>query len=593
MSNSGWMLPALVYAAALALLSIARWHQTDSLSFESIVAITSLTGAMCFGVALCMQLVQVLRATRWLHKNVWLVGLSMLAIAFSWRVATELVDAITQLRSARYHRGFVVALAIGCSVALNGLRTTPFKRPWLVHGITCTMLALLLWVQDRYRMQLREGRYAGVSLAFLLLSCVAGLRTLERLFRSSHTPNGRSLLLLSGVLGAFVSMSLFISPELSQRFYFRGLIPGRVVFAVHMPAYLAQSKGMPSNLLAASARSIRGGPAADRQHVAPEPAEVVIVALLDAVRFDKWLHDAERPNSKMHGIWMRSCVARAAYSPASGTALALEQLLLAPETGTDLWLSTLQRSAGVTTTLVLDGKVVDYLENEVRYGFGRHFDQVIRLGRTGAPPQLEPVVDGVRRVLRQGQRQQLIWAHFFDVHEWYGAPGATEADYQARVSYVEDQLAELISELRSDERRTTMIILADHGEGLDHFSTRYHGQFLYEPLVRVPFMIWTNGGCESVSNLANVSALSTTLLGRLVLEQFGVAGDLTMTTRQLADLPVLMHSGIQRGVIRWPFKLITSPWFSELYDLEGDPLETRNLATSKPGLVKELHALLP
>jgi arylsulfatase A-like enzyme len=137
-------------------------------------------------------------------------------------------------------------------------------------------------------------------------------------------------------------------------------------------------------------------------------------------------------------------------------------------------------------------------------------------------------------------------------------------------------------------------VTSDHGEGIDHFSTRHHGDYVYEPLVRVPFMLWTHGtSCPQSVAALSASTPSATLLRRLTLDELGVASAARAPSlEELAAQPVVIRATMQDAIIRWPHKLIVSPWFTQLFDLESDPDEKHDLSKRSRALVSDLRNLL-
>jgi len=152
---------------------------------------------------------------------------------------------------------------------------------------------------------------------------------------------------------------------------------------------------------------------------------------------------------------------------------------------------------------------------------------------------------------------------------------------------------------RAGVRETTRVVFtADHGEQfLEHGRLVHGGNGLYEEVLRVPFFI--AGGSDEER--------------RVVRDPIGSI-DFVPTLLDLLGLPV---PGVFEGESRAPgvkeraehrtgsvvatdgrsWKLVTGRWsyiFSrkyrrrELYDLEADPGESRNLAARRPGVAREL-----
>ena len=152
-------------------------------------------------------------------------------------------------------------------------------------------------------------------------------------------------------------------------------------------------------------------------------------------------------------------------------------------------------------------------------------------------------------------------------------------------------IAKLLDTLNTGDRRLTVLLFSDHGEGLGHFSTETHGEYLYEPLVRVPYLLWTSDQRCDFASVATASPgpRSTGMTPRLILQRFGLDAP---TTPPGDDATIFMSAGFQAAVIVWPHKLIVSPWFVELYDLSQDPSETVNVAASSPEIAQTLTSAI-
>ena len=154
---------------------------------------------------------------------------------------------------------------------------------------------------------------------------------------------------------------------------------------------------------------------------------------------------------------------------------------------------------------------------------------------------------------------------------------------------------------RSDE--TLVLATADHGDHLGQHSM-YQKMEMYEQAVRIPLIIRgpgiLNQTCDTpVSHLD----LLPTLLQSLDIDIPGDLDGLSLhstleTGADPAERPIFsQYSGnptlgdIRRAVITRRHKFIYDPADNpELYDLETDPLEMRNIAAAEPNLVAQLHA---
>jgi choline-sulfatase len=179
--------------------------------------------------------------------------------------------------------------------------------------------------------------------------------------------------------------------------------------------------------------------------------------------------------------------------------------------------------------------------------------------------------------------------------------------YDQEVHYTDEWVGKLIDWVKeqpwADE--TAIIVSADHGEAFgEHKSYFEHGYFLYEVTTRVPLLVRIPG----VPPARIDAARSHIDLARTLLELLGVPPAPEMRGKSLVpeilgqqaaeerevvlDLPYTDQTPRRRALIRGKFKLIvteTEP-AAELFDLEQDPAEQRNLAAERTDVVAEMLA---
>jgi arylsulfatase A-like enzyme len=121
-------------------------------------------------------------------------------------------------------------------------------------------------------------------------------------------------------------------------------------------------------------------------------------------------------------------------------------------------------------------------------------------------------------------RRFFMWVHFFgthwpdDTHPGIRVYGTRPTDYyDHEIAYLDTQLKRLLDELATRKAPVAVFITADHGEGLNAI-TRYHGDTLDEPVVRIPLLArvpgWPIGRIER--EVSSIDLLPTIL--RLVNE---------------------------------------------------------------------------
>ena len=202
-------------------------------------------------------------------------------------------------------------------------------------------------------------------------------------------------------------------------------------------------------------------------------------------------------------------------------------------------------------------------------------------------------------------RPFFVWIHLYDPHAPYDPPPeylarARSVAYDGEVAFADAQVGRLLEWVKtSGNIGTTVIAIAgDHGEGLGDHGEATHGMLAYDSTLRIPLVIAAPGhGAGVVNDAVSLVDLAGTLLhlagrplpqamsGRALLGAARASDDVYAETHypRVAGwhpLTVLVDG-------RW--KLIASSE-NELYDLQNDPGERRNLAEERTTVVDAMRA---
>jgi len=249
-------------------------------------------------------------------------------------------------------------------------------------------------------------------------------------------------------------------------------------------------------------------------------------------------------------------------------------------------------------------------------GLSRGFD-VYDDGRdAGAtPPRRRPgsvVIDRADAWIdRLAGRPFFLWVHLYDVHapQTPAAPGTprTGDAYEDAITYVDAQLGRLFETLDRDQRfATTAIILAgDHGESLGEHGEREHGIFLYEGPLHIPLIIRVpglRGAGRRVSGVASLVDVAPTVRELFRLPAARTGGVSLIPALAGVALPgrVVYAESLYARRFGWsPLRMVRDERYKyidaprrELYDLDEDPLEMRDVSTDRPGVVAAMRAKL-
>jgi arylsulfatase A-like enzyme len=243
-----------------------------------------------------------------------------------------------------------------------------------------------------------------------------------------------------------------------------------------------------------------------------------------------------------------------------------------------------------------------------------------------AAPRIVPRVVAQLKALKKSGLRFALWTHLFEPHSKYvehdGYPikasglKGLEEKYDAEVAFTDKHLGLIFDALEESglAQDTAVVIFSDHGEafGEHRFGGErmyFHGQTLYDELLRVPLVIKVPG----VKPRAVPERVMLVDLGPTLCDLFKAARPKNFHGRSLLPallgeplpvhpvyaelLPTPSWNHLWRSIIEGELKLIhkLSENTLELYDLGKDPTEQKNLSGSddrEAGLKKTLRTFM-
>ncbi len=205
-----------------------------------------------------------------------------------------------------------------------------------------------------------------------------------------------------------------------------------------------------------------------------------------------------------------------------------------------------------------------------------------------------------------------LFLHLYEPHKPYRAPErfGDLAAYDGEVAFADEIVGTLFTSLKSRGwyDNATIVVLADHGEGLGDHIEEEHGLFLYDEVIRVPWIVRLPGAqsagrrvkdpvqhidlLPTLAALAGLAAppglrgrdLSVALHGRGTLAPQGIYAE-ALYPRYHFGWSELLSLTDDR------FRYIKAPR-EELYDLERDPGERTNIAAERGQAATALRSAL-
>ncbi len=206
------------------------------------------------------------------------------------------------------------------------------------------------------------------------------------------------------------------------------------------------------------------------------------------------------------------------------------------------------------------------------------------------------------------------FVHLYEPHFPYEPPEPLASrfrgdPYHGEVAAVDAALEPLLRPIleKGAAGRTLVVLTSDHGEALGDHGESTHGLFAYESTLRVPLVVWAPRlfrphvvgepvrHVDLLPTLLDVvgAPVPEGLPGRSLLPLLARRGEGPGRPSYFEALSASLNrrwaplSGLREG----PLKYIDLP-LPELYDLEADPAEARNLVASRPQDLERLRGRL-
>ncbi len=285
-----------------------------------------------------------------------------------------------------------------------------------------------------------------------------------------------------------------------------------------------------------------------------------------------------------------------------------------------LTLATMARNSGFLTAAFVGSKAVGR-QFGLQQGFDLYDDEITSHHEEGKLPGVFPerraqaTTDRAVEWLKQHTQQNFfLWVHYYDAHAPYDPPepyrSAYKHDlYSGEIAYVDEQVGRLLDCLDQQKlrERALVVVIGDHGEGLNDHGEGTHGIFVYDDTLHVPLILAGPGvpaGRVIATQVRSIDLLPT------------VAEFLALPTNPAAQgvslWPLIEHGRQETGrgsnyayietlypktymnwselrgmrTDGWKFILAPTP---ELYDLEHDPAERQNVIDRHPAEAGQLQ----
>nr|MCU0253041.1 sulfatase-like hydrolase/transferase [Acidobacteriota bacterium] len=230
-------------------------------------------------------------------------------------------------------------------------------------------------------------------------------------------------------------------------------------------------------------------------------------------------------------------------------------------------------------------------------------------GRRTQRPGPETAARAAQWLSANGDTPFFLWVHLFDPHTPYAPPSPFRErhpgdPYSGEVALTDFLVGELLAVLdkAGAAKRTAVVVLADHGEGLGTHGEDEHGLLLYEETLAIPFFVVAPGTLaagtviDAPASVVDVVPTALALLGEPPPREtegrdlFAAAPEHAAAADGVPPRALYAETLYPFEEFGWSAlyarreqdeKYIESTR-PELYQLATDPKEGKNLAASEP-----------
>src|SRR6267378_276315 len=277
------------------------------------------------------------------------------------------------------------------------------------------------------------------------------------------------------------------------------------------------------------------------------------------------------------------------------------------------------KQAGYATGAIVSAFVLDR-----SWGLGRGFDfyddafsaetfQKKEIGLVDRRAE-ESVGHAITWLKKTSPTPFFLWLHLYDPHNPYDPPEPYSTEYKGHlydgeIAYADHELGKLIAWLKQSKLYDSSVIVAtsDHGESLGEHGEDEHGFFVYNAAVHVPLIVKPPAGSGIPAQRRREPVETTAVAASLLqlanvkdaiekqLQAKGLFGKNTGSEDAAYSETFYPFSSFGWSPLHAlesdRFHFIDAPQ-PELYDLENDPAETKNIAASQPATAAVLKEKL-